>query len=204
MTARPVAPATERNRGPILEILEQEFSDCRNVLEIGSGTGQHAVWFARHMPHLRWQTSDLEENHAAITAWIEWSRLSNVEYPMEIDVARCDLPSGRIDAVFSANTAHIMSLSMVESMFSLVGRLLPAAGVFCLYGPFRDGGTFSSDSNEIFDRSLKERDPSMGIRDLEYLDELASQAGMLRRSSYAMPANNLMLLWQKNDEVVAG
>jgi cyclopropane fatty-acyl-phospholipid synthase-like methyltransferase len=201
MPAKPSAPATERNRAPILAILKCEFDERRRVLEIGSGSGQHAVYFAEALPHLFWQTSDLPRNHEGILAWVESANLENLAPPLLLDVADCDTSVHRVDikfdAVFSANTAHIMSYSMVESMFRLVASLLPADGLFCLYGPFKQDGSFSSESNAAFDDSLRAQDPQMGIRDLEDLDILAAGGDMSPHAIYAMPANNLMVLWRK-------
>lgn len=193
----PDAPATVRNRQPILEVLRVELAASRAVLEIGSGTGQHAVFFAEHLPGIHWQTSDVPDNHAGITAWLRKAGLDNVDRPLRLDVLRDADPAGEFDAVFSANTAHIMSIDAVVAMFALVGRLLPPAGPLCLYGPFRIDGEFTSASNAEFDASLKSRDPAMGIRDLEYLDDLAFAAGLQRTALIAMPANNFIAVWRK-------
>jgi cyclopropane fatty-acyl-phospholipid synthase-like methyltransferase len=197
MTVRPSAPATERNRQPILEVLEIEFRDRRQVLEIGSGTGQHAVYFAAEMPHLHWQTADLLVNHEGIQSWIDWAGLPNAAGPIEVDMANCDESVGTYDAVFSANTAHIMSFPLVKKMIALVGQVLHQGGVFCLYGPFRQGGEFGSESNVRFDRSLRDQSVEMGIRDLEDIEDLASGAGLSGATLYAMPANNLLVVWRK-------
>lgn len=191
------SPAAERNRQPILEVLREELRDSRRVLEIGSGTGQHAVFFAAALPHLIWQTSDLPDQHDAIRARIEQSGVPNVRPPVALDVKAADLRGVEYDAVFSANTAHIMDAEAVRSMFSLAGEVLPEGGVFCLYGPFRFEGRFSSPSNAEFDASLRERDPAMGVRDLVELDAFAARAGMLRVRLYAMPANNHVAVWVK-------
>lgn len=193
----PDAPATARNREPILDVLEAELQGCRHVLEIGSGTGQHAVFFAARLPGLTWQTSDLPACHAGIRAWLEASAGANVRPPLALDVLSDPDPRGDYDAVFSANTAHIMSEAAVRAMFALSGRLLPAEAPLLLYGPFRIGGAFTSDSNAAFDASLRARDPSMGVRDLEQLDELADRAGLRRAALIAMPANNFIAVWRK-------
>lgn len=201
MSEKPNTPAANRNRQPILEVIRTELRHCRSVLEIGSGTGQHAVFFAAAMPWLTWQTSDLSENHSGIRSWIEDSGLSNVREPIRLDVEESGALALECDGVFSANTAHIMSIQAVESMFQLVGRLLPPGGVFCLYGPFNLDGEFSSESNRSFDASLRDQDPSMGIRDLEQLDGFAFPNSLRRVRLYAMPANNLLSVWQKFDRV---
>ncbi len=200
MISLPSSPACERNKGPILEVLRKELADSRSVLEIGSGTGQHAVHFAASMPHLVWHTSDLAEHHAGIAAWLDQAQLENTRAPLLLDVRFADLVTLRSllpDAVYSANTAHIMAIEAVQAMFSLVGDLLPADGVFCLYGPFNFEGRFSSDSNANFDTSLRSRDPVMGIRDIEDLDSFGQAAGLARERLYAMPANNCVAVWRR-------
>jgi SAM-dependent methyltransferase len=194
------APAPERNKRPILEVLQVEFRDARQVLEIGSGTGQHAVFFGQELPYLTWQTSDLIENHPAILEMLGRHGSPNVMPPLALDVQDTEQPSLVADAVFSANTAHIMNIQAVEQMLELVGRILPAGGVFCLYGPFKFDGRYSSDSNARFDESLRQRDRTMGIRDLTDLDRFASHAGLSRVRLYAMPANNHIVVWQKLHE----
>lgn len=199
MKTPPASLASERNKAPILEVLRDEFADRRQVLEIGSGTGQHAAWFAANLPHLVWQPSDLAGNHPAIRAWLEAEGTANLSEPVELDVVRPDISAiVPPDAVFSANTAHIMSLETVRCMFALVGRLLPRGGVFCLYGPFNFDGRFSSESNADFDASLRARNPTMGVRDIEELDRFAAHAGLARVRLYAMPANNHLAVWLKS------
>lgn len=197
MTDKPFSVYAQRNGAPILDVLMREFSDAKTVLEIGSGTGQHAVQFADALPQLRWQSSDLEENCAGISAWQRSAGLANLLEPLSLDVRSTVLPDAEYDAVFSANTAHIMSLECVVSMFALVGTVLKDEGKFCLYGPFRYDGRFNAASNAEFHRTLRSRDSSMGIRDLEVLDELGSSNRLTRRSLYAMPANNYIVVWQK-------
>ncbi len=187
----------ERNGGPILEVLRTEFAASRRVLEIGSGTGQHAVRFAREMPHLRWQTSDCYENHNGIASWVNSAKLRNLLPPLALNLLTDADPAGSWDAVFSANTAHIMGVTAVEKMFAIVGRLLVDGGVFCLYGPFRQGGKFNTESNAAFHETLRSRDPEMGIRHLESLDELGSANDLARVRLYAMPANNHIAVWIK-------
>ena len=197
MTERPFAESASCNAPPILEVLRHEFAACQNVLEIGSGTGQHAVTFAAALPHLRWQTSDLDENHAGIRAWLAEAGLDNVLAPLSLDVRDASVSAGTFDAVFSSNTAHIMSQDAVYAMFSMVGQVLRGGGRFCLYGPFRRGGAFNTPSNAAFDADLRGRDPSMGIRDIEALDELGDDAGLQRVRLYAVPSNNHIAVWQK-------
>jgi SAM-dependent methyltransferase len=197
MNPKPFAAATERNSLPILEVIRSEFEHASTVLEIGSGTGQHAVSFGNALNHLFWQTSELIENHAGIHAWLDEEGLPNVRKPIELDVMAADVSPQDYDAVFSANTAHIMSYEAVEKLFSLVGKTLRDNGIFCLYGPFRQGGEFNTQSNADFDRSLRGRNPEMGIRDLEALDKLGESGGMVRERLYAMPANNNLAVWRK-------
>ena len=197
MTDRACAPAAQRNAAPILEVLQRELREHERVLEIGSGTGQHAVYFATALPHLQWQTSDLAESHGDITGWIRDSGVLNVHAPLLLDVLHADVEPASYDAAYSSNTAHIMSVEAVTRMFALVGALLRPRGIFCLYGPFRIGGEFNTPSNAQFDASLRRGDSHMGIRDLEMLDELARESGMQRESLYAMPANNFLVVWSK-------
>jgi cyclopropane fatty-acyl-phospholipid synthase-like methyltransferase len=197
MTDKPFAPAAERNADAILKLLSYEFRNCSHILEIGSGTGQHAVRFAAALGHLRWQTSDIDDNHSAINAWIGDSSLENVSAPLSLDVRTADVEEQGYDGVFSANTAHIMSFETVADMIALVSRTLRPGGVFCLYGPFRIDGRFSTASNERFDASLRAADPQMGVRELGDVDALADQGGLHRECLYAMPANNLAVIWRK-------
>ena len=197
MPERPYAEYAARNTAPILEVLRREFRDARDVLEIGSGTGQHAVAIAGELDHLRWHTSDLYENHAGIHAWLQHAQLNNVIAPVAIDVRDATLEPASFDAVFSSNTAHIMGIDAVKRMFSLVGDALRVEGVFCLYGPFRIDGAFNTVSNEAFDESLRQRDPVMGVRDLETLDDFGAACGLHRQRLYAVPSNNLVAVWKR-------
>jgi len=185
------------NKYPILEVLKREFSDAHTILEIGSGTGQHAVFFAEHLPHLLWQPSDVIESHASIIAWIADSGLDNVLPPLELDVARHHWPKHQYDGVFSANTTHIMSWPEVVELFNGIGNVIGKGGKFCLYGPFNYNGAYTSESNAHFDQWLKARDPHSGIRDFEALNEMAIQQQLELINDYEMPANNRTLVWQK-------
>jgi SAM-dependent methyltransferase len=188
--------ACENNKTPILEVLRPLFVDRHAVLEIGSGTGQHAAWFAAHLPHLVWQTSDVAGTHASIEAWIDG--IHNARPPMMLDVDAEQWPPDRYDGAFSANTAHIMHWPSVVHMFHGVAGILNPAGVFALYGPFNYGGEYTSDGNERFDRQLRANDAGMGIRDFEAVDALAGAAGMTLLRDHAMPANNRILVWQRS------
>ncbi|MGD9095695.1 MAG: DUF938 domain-containing protein, partial [Chromatiales bacterium] len=187
---KPYSESCVQNREPILSVIEPLFRDRKDVLEIGSGTGQHAVYFAAKMPHLTWHTSDLAENHDGIRAWLNEAALPNTTGPVSLDVLDRPWSAPEADAVFSANTTHIMHWDSVVALFGGVGELLRKRGLFCLYGPFNYGGEYTSESNAQFDEWLHERDPLSGIRDFDDLDRLALQAGLRLEHDYAMPANN--------------
>lgn len=196
---KPYSESCDQNKEPILAVLKDAFAHSHRVLEIGSGTGQHAVYFAAHLPHLEWQCSDVAYHHGGIRAWLNEAALPNALAPLALDVDDDPWPvaSASVDAVFSANTAHIMSWPQVQRMFSGVGHALNAGGVFCLYGPFNYGGAFTSESNARFDTWLKMRDAASGIRNIEALEEVASAAGMFLAQDHAMPVNNRTLVWRK-------
>jgi cyclopropane fatty-acyl-phospholipid synthase-like methyltransferase len=194
---KPYAEACEQNKEPILALLREVLADARTVLEIGSGTGQHAVHFGRALPHLTWITSDLPAHHAGIRAWVEEAGLPNVLAPLALDVAQQPWPVPPVDAVFSANTAHIMAWPQVERLFAGVGRVLVPGGVFCLYGPFSYGGRHTAESNARFDRWLRLRDAASGVRDFEALDRLATAAGLALLHDQEMPVNNRTLVWRR-------
>lgn len=195
-----LAPHTARNCGPILRVLRDELSCRRQVLEIGSGNGQHATIIAAALPRLCWQTSDLEANHRAIRDWLRSAAVANVREPIVLNVLRDRVEPETYDAAFSANTAHIMSQPAVQAMFDVVARALRAGGLFCLYGPFREHGNFSSESNARFDASLRAQDPQMGVRDLDDLDRFADAGDLRRKRLYAMPANNYLAVWRKRGD----
>lgn len=194
---KPYAESCDQNRDPILDVLCPLLGSCSAVLEIGSGTGQHAVYFAAKLPHLRWIPSDCEENLPGIALWRQEADLPNVHAPLELDVAQENWPEVDVQAIFSANTAHIMGWKQVQALFHGVGETLPEGGLFLLYGPFNYDGSYTSDSNRRFDAWLKARDPLSGVRDFEALDQLAVQAGMQLQDDIAMPANNRILCWRK-------
>lgn len=194
---KPFSPACERNRIPILNVLRPLFTGVESVLEIGSGTGQHAVFFAAQMPHLTWQTSDLPENHSAIRMWVEEAALANVRPPLVLDVDADAWPVDRVDAVFTANTVHIVSWSGVENMLAGVSRVLNADGLFCVYGPFSYEGRHTSESNARFDLSLRAQNPQSGIRDFVRVCEVAARNGLSLQDDQPMPANNRFLVFRK-------
>lgn len=197
MTEKPFAPACERNSDPILAVLREHFTDRRHVLEIGSGTGQHAVHFATALPHLIWQTSDRAENLPGIRAWLDEATLPNTPPPVVLDVAEGGWPATRFDAMFSANTLHIMSWSEVQTLFAALPALTGDDAKLAIYGPFNYSGRHTSASNAAFDESLRARAPHMGIRDREAVDRLARAAGFALLDDVAMPANNRTLVWQR-------
>lgn len=192
-----LAEHTARNLRPILEVLRLELQRRTSVLEIGSGSGQHATAIGAELDHLVWQTSDRRCNYASIQNWLASANVRNVKAPIVLDVLVDAAPERKFDAVFSANTAHIMSETAVENMFVLAGAALRGAGIFCLYGPFRQNGQFNAGSNAEFHTSLVARDSSMGIRDLEALDAFAGSGKLKRTGLYSMPANNLLAVWTK-------
>ncbi len=192
---KPYAEACDRNRDPILEVLSRHFSDRKSVLEIGSGTGQHAVYFAGALPHLTWQTSDVPDNLPGISTWLEEANLANTPPAIPFDV-KGPWPDGTFDAVFSANTLHIMSWPEVEMLFTRLPALLAPDVKVAIYGPFNYGGRFTSASNASFNEWLKKRGAQMAIRDFEAVNALAEDTGLRLLEDIAMPANNRLLIWQ--------
>ena len=195
---KPYAESCEQNREPILAVLREAFAESRRVLEIASGTGQHAVHFGQALPHLTWQTSELPENHAGIQAWLDEADLANVLPPLALDVNAADWPLATVDAIFNANTVHIIAWPAVERLFAGIGRVLEADGIVCMYGPFNYGGRFTSESNARFDAWLKARGPISGVRDFEALDRLAQAQGLGLEHDIAMPSNNRTLIWRRH------
>lgn len=198
MMSLPVSPACERNREPIFGCISPLLENASRVVEIGSGTGQHAAWFAPRLPHLTWVATDLADHHGGIRAWMAASGAANLEGPLALDTLRQPWPElGAIDAAFSANTAHIMPEPAVEGMFTGLGDRLPAGAPFCLYGPFMEQGRHISDSNLRFDAELRAVGNGMGVRDIAWLLQLAEAAGFELEAVEPMPANNRMLVWRR-------
>jgi cyclopropane fatty-acyl-phospholipid synthase-like methyltransferase len=195
---KPFSQACDNNKQPILEIISRVFAKRNNVLEIGSGTGQHGVYLAKNLPFLTWQTSDLLINHEGINQWIDDSPTPNIRRPISLDLAAVELLVENIDAVFSANTLHIISWPLVQNFFDLVEKHLVENGVLCIYGPFNYQGKYTSESNANFDLWLKGRDEQSGIRDFEAVCQLATVAGLSLIEDVAMPANNRILIFKKN------
>jgi cyclopropane fatty-acyl-phospholipid synthase-like methyltransferase len=193
---KPYSPACDRNRDAILEVLRDHFTDRFHVLEIGSGTGQHAVHFAAALPHLTWQTSDVAAHLPGILQWLAEAHLSNTPSPHVFDVNGA-WPGGTFDAVFSANTLHIMAWDEVVKLFAGLPELMSPGALLTVYGPFNEGGQFSSPSNEAFNAALRADHPQRGIRDIEAVEALAQAAGLVRLDDRSMPANNRCVTWQR-------
>jgi SAM-dependent methyltransferase len=189
----PISEACERNKGPILEVLRNAFADRGHVLEIGSGTGQHAVHFAAQLPQLVWHPTEQLKYMPDLDARIKQQGSANLRPPAVLDVRQAVWPLRQADAVFSANTLHIMSWAEVLDLFGGLGKILAAGGVLCLYGPFRYDGRYTSDSNRNFDHMLQERDPLSGLRDIQAVTTLASQYGIHLKVDHDLPANNRLL-----------
>jgi len=180
-----------------LSVISPLLSKRASVLEIGSGTGQHAVYFAQQMPHLVWHTSDCTPYHAGINSWLTDSGLTNVVKPIELNVSTSRWPISDVDAVFTANSLHIMSADDVSNLIAGVGKLLQPQGDFIIYGPFNYGSEYTSESNWRFDQWLKSRDPLSGIKDFEAIESQARSMAMNLVKDYAMPANNRILHFVK-------
>ena len=192
------AESTRRNRTPILEVLKKEIEGSKKLLEIGSGTGQHAVYFSKKLPQILWQTSDRSINHESINYWIKRYNLKNLLLPLDIEIGVNEKNINDIfDCVFSSNTSHIMSLENVKSLFALVGKVLNKNGKFFLYGPFKINLEFTTKSNEDFHQKLKAENKLMGLRDIEELDNFAIENNMQNHAFYEMPANNYLSIWKK-------
>ena len=193
----PYSVACERNRAPILDAIAPVLTGCRELLEIGSGTGQHATWLAARLPGLRWQPSDLPEHLPGIRARLAAEGPENVLPPIPLNVAERPWPVEGVDAIFSANTLHIMGWDEVVEFFRGAGGVVAFNGVLIVYGPFRYGGGHTSASNADFDAWLKRRDPESGVRDFEAVDALARAEGFALLADHAMPANNRTLVWRR-------
>lgn len=191
-------PATSRNRGPILEVLRRWLPPEGVVLEIASGSGEHACWFTSHLPDLIWQPSDGDADClSSIEAWRQDQGLSTrIRPPLHLDVA-APWPFLSADAVFCANMVHISPWATSQGLMAGAGHVLPPHAVLVLYGPFKVNGTHTAPSNAAFDADLRARNPQWGVRDLEAVDALAREAGLDHQETIAMPANNLSVVWRK-------
>jgi cyclopropane fatty-acyl-phospholipid synthase-like methyltransferase len=193
----PFSAACERNKDPILEILRVRFADRIHVLEIGSGTGQHAVHFARALEHLTWHPTEQLIYLADLAERVKHEGSHNLRAPTLLDVRQAVWPVRSVDALFTANTLHIMSWSEVSALFQGIGAVLSPGGVLCIYGPFRYEGRYTSDSNRDFDRMLQERDPQSGLRDMQAITALAQQYGLHLDADHDLPANNRLVVFLK-------
>lgn len=194
---KPYSESCDQNKGAILAIISPIFSSHNSVLEIGSGTGQHAVYFAGEMPQLQWYTSDCRSYLEGINMWLEEARLPNINAPVELNVTTSKWPKNDVDAVFTANSIHIMNWNEVVHFMDGVGKLLSNQGDLVIYGPFNYGGSYTSESNERFDQWLKSRDPKSGIKHFEDMISLADENRLQLISDYSMPANNRILHFRK-------
>ncbi len=196
----PYSEACERNKEPILRVIDSYLNNATNVLEIGSGTAQHAVYFSSLKPHIRWQTSDQRHYLSGIEAQLLVSKVANVLGPTELDVNQLEWFSDDeiFDLVYTANTFHIMSEQDVLAFFTGLTNVVKSGAVLVVYGPFRYGGKFTSDSNLAFDERLRSRGVGSGIRDFEWVNELAKKAGLSLVADHKMPANNQCIIW-RND-----
>lgn len=196
MSEKPFSESCERNREPILTILREVFAQPARILEIGSGTGQHAVHFGAALPHVIWQTSDLSANHAGIRVWLDDAALPNVLPPLALDV-NGPWPDKLFDGVFTANTLHIVSWDEGRKLIAGAGKVLRPGGRLMIYGPFNYRGAYTSDSNARFDEWLKSRAVHSGIRDFEAVAKCAGINGLALENDHAMPANNRLLVFAK-------
>lgn len=193
----PFSEAAERNKYPIFEVIADLLRQSEKILEIGSGTGQHALYFAENMPHLNWCVSDRSEYICALKKQIQQAGLENISGPLELDVNRLPWPYSGVDLVYTANTLHIMDWQSVRSFFTGVDLSLNPRGYLVIYGPFKYQGEFTSASNADFDLALKIRDSQSGIRDFEEIDRLAKPIGLSLVADHSMPANNQCLIFQR-------
>jgi cyclopropane fatty-acyl-phospholipid synthase-like methyltransferase len=195
----PFSEACERNRGPILDVLQRAFAQRSEVLEIGSGTGQHAVHFASRLTHLTWHPTEREANLVALQSRLRFEATANVRPATVLDVTQKEWPVRHVDALFSANTLHIMSWNEVMAMFTGIDAVLMRGGTVCIYGPLRYRGRHTAASNERFDAELRERDPASGIREFDEVIGLATAHGLRLAADHAMPANNRLLEFARVD-----
>ena len=197
MTEKVKSPSVARNKDPILNVLKQYVDKAGRLLEIGSGTGEHAIYLAKNLPKLQWVTSDVKPNHVHIKAWLKDAKLSNVHGPEVLKIGKDDFPKGKFDYVFTANTLHIMSWKEDKSLFKLLGKRLREGSKVFIYGPFNYDGNFTSDSNEEFDGWLKDRDPKSGIRNFEDVCQSLAKFGFELINDHEMPANNRLLAFER-------
>jgi SAM-dependent methyltransferase len=192
------SPAAERNKQPILDVLQRVLPPQGTVLEIASGTGQHVAHFARALPRLTWQPSEPDaELREKIRERLEVEALPNVRAPLALDVLVDDWPMAPVDAVLCSNMIHIAPWAATEGLMRHASRLLARGGRLAIYGPFKRGGQHTAPSNEVFDTSLRARDPAWGVRDLDDVKRLAERYGLAQTDVIAMPANNLIVVFRR-------
>jgi len=197
ITSKPFSQSCENNKAPILQIIREVFTQPATVWEIGSGTGQHACFFASQLPHLCWQPTDRAGNLPGIDLWLTEAGLDNINPPLALDINDHTWPCKSMAALFTANTLHIMSAAEVEILFRKLANYLTPDALMCIYGPFNYGGKFTSDSNAHFDNWLKQQNPLSGIRDFEQVCALAHAIGLILIDDHAMPSNNRILVFQR-------
>lgn len=194
---KPYSQACENNRNPILSKLKSYLEGKECILEIGSGTGQHAVHFAKHLPNITWQTADQAMHHEGINAWLDEAKLSNLIAPMTLDLNHDWPVNKKYDAIYTANTLHIVSEPLVEKLIIGAAKHSHSQSHLFIYGPFNYNGQFTSDSNQGFDAMLRARDPQSGIRDQEWVVSLAQQQDFELVQDHEMPANNRLLVFKR-------
>lgn len=195
---KPFSPASERNRGPILEVLKENIThEDRRLLEIGSGTGQHAVYFSPSFPFMEWYPTDLGSQMMGLKKWIDEARIPNLQKATKLDVSKDDFPKLKFDVVYTANTFHIMGWKDCKSFMKLLGHRLREGSRAMIYGPFKYNGEFTSESNAAFDATLRDRDPLSGIRSFEDVNNNMLKNGFELVHDYEMPANNRMLVYKR-------
>lgn len=197
MNDKPFAPACERNQQAILEAITPFLQNTKHVLEIGSGTGQHAIFFASHLPHINWQTSDVVANHPGIMAWIKSASVKNVLKPLTFDVNENILPAAEYDVVFTANTFHIMSWTEVVKCLEKASQALKNGGLLIVYGPFIFSDIETAPSNMAFDAQLKKQKCTMGLRTFADLQSVCKRNRLMFSKKIIMPANNFILAFKK-------
>ncbi len=192
------APATERNREPIAHALDEELPAEGMVLEVASGSGEHALYLAARFAHLQWQPTDYDDEAlASIAAWRQEAGLANILAPLKLDARSTDWPVDNAAAIFCANMIHISPVSATQGLILGAARILEVDAPLICYGPFIEAGVPTAASNLAFDESLRERDAQWGLREIEWLDELAASADLKRTRRVDMPANNLILVYRK-------
>ena len=195
---KPMSTAAERNQEPILKVLKDFITyEDRRLLEVGSGTGQHAVYFAPHFPQLEWHPTDVSGKLKGIKQWMHEAGVRNIQPPVRLEIGKDDFPKLKFDVVFTANTFHIMPWKEGKSLIKLLGHRLREGSRAIFYGPFKYDGQFTSPSNEAFDRQLKESDPTSGIRAFEDINKAMIKNGFELIDDIDMPANNQMLIYSR-------